>query len=521
MQKQLFYQGQIVGVQNLLDLQSVPESLFDAFAKEVVGKGVISGLVPVWNVGYGCTLPAGILFSANGKRIESTAPVAVNFGVSENLGATVPIPQSSGSDQERYVSLFGRWTETLVDLTTHPDNTQAYYTSKDGLALRVVAGDIAALGAGVRPALRPDEVLICDVKLTSSNPKADVILLDRTQKILSLIGLSIASAQHTHIIADVTNLQATLDGLTTGLAQKVGPTHDHPMTSIVGLSTALGGKANTSHTHLIADLPSYPTLATLGGAPTIHSHSIAEIANWSTTLANYSLANHTHTLFNLGAAGTNHIHSIGDICKDAMNLGNALASKAALDHGHTQAEVTGLTAALANKAGAVHQHDVTDIPQLANTIASSITGKANVGHQHYATEIVGNRGVAEAETNTSAAARFGMQGLSLPIPSNIPNGAILLLYSITILFNTAGECSTRICYGPGVAGPAKGAQLDGTIATQSVCRAKATQAGQVIPVTGYAVVRSRPAGGAYWADLYIEPDVAMTFINFSLTVIEL
>ena len=100
MEKQLFYQGQIVGVTELMKLQTVPESLFDAFAREIVGKGVIDGVVVAHNAGYGVTVSAGSMFAGSGRRATLTATSNVDCAVDKDSAATIPIPQSGGADQE-------------------------------------------------------------------------------------------------------------------------------------------------------------------------------------------------------------------------------------------------------------------------------------------------------------------------------------------------------------------------------------------------------------------------------------
>jgi hypothetical protein len=62
-----------------------------------------------------------------------------------------------------------------------------------------------------------------------------------------------ANATHTHAIADVTGLQAALDGKQA--AGSYAPaTHTHTTAQVTGLDTQLAGKANATHTHAIADV---------------------------------------------------------------------------------------------------------------------------------------------------------------------------------------------------------------------------------------------------------------------------
>ena len=82
---------------------------------------------------------------------------------------------------------------------------------------------------------------------------------------------------HSHLIADVTNLQTTLDGksnvghthviadttgLQTALDNKSPVVHTHTIPDVVGLSTALSGKSDVGHTHIVQE--SFG-LNTLGG----------------------------------------------------------------------------------------------------------------------------------------------------------------------------------------------------------------------------------------------------------------
>lgn len=57
---------------------------------------------------------------------------------------------------------------------------------------------------------------------------------------------------HTHAIADVTNLQTTLDG-------KAATSHTHIIANVTGLQTALDGKSDTGHTHTAADVTDFNT----------------------------------------------------------------------------------------------------------------------------------------------------------------------------------------------------------------------------------------------------------------------
>lgn len=323
MERQLFYQGQVVGTTEMLKLQETPEYLFDQLVKEIIGTGVISGLAVTHNAGYGVTVSAGVVFTPNGRRTSLLTNASVNCAVDYLGAATVPIPQNGGIDQERYVSVFAKWQEELSDLTTLPDNSTAYYTAKDKVTLYVVAGAIAALGAGVRPAIPGDSILLTDIKLTSSNALANTFYTDRRQTVRTLYGLSVAAQAHTHVIGDVVGLSSQLAGLTDIINQKVGPSHSHAMSDVAGLSTALAQKAATAHTHTIANVTGLQ--AVIDALPTTyaglsHSHSVAQVTGLQTALDGKASNGHGHTLASLGAAAATHSH----VGTDVTFMDNAL-----------------------------------------------------------------------------------------------------------------------------------------------------------------------------------------------------
>ena len=81
---------------------------------------------------------------------------------------------------------------------------------------------------------------------------------------------------HTHPIADVTNLQTTLDG-------KSATGHGHVIADVTGLQTALDGKAATSHGHVIGDVTGLQT-ALDGKAASVHTHAIADVTGLQAAL---------------------------------------------------------------------------------------------------------------------------------------------------------------------------------------------------------------------------------------------
>lgn len=100
-----------------------------------------------------------------------------------------------------------------------------------------------------------------------------------------------APSAHTHTIAQVTSLQATLDGkqpsgdyatttdLTSGLAGKANTSHTHTVAQVTGLQGELDSKADSTD---IPDVSGFATTSELtsglsGKANTSHTHTIAQV----------------------------------------------------------------------------------------------------------------------------------------------------------------------------------------------------------------------------------------------------
>lgn len=96
-----------------------------------------------------------------------------------------------------------------------------------------------------------------------------------------------ASSVHTHPIADVTNLQSSLDAkadasaTTTALAGKASTVHTHAISDVTNLQTSLDGKAAASHTHTASQISDSTTVgrAVLTAADATAAQSALAIAN--------------------------------------------------------------------------------------------------------------------------------------------------------------------------------------------------------------------------------------------------
>ncbi|EAX78258.1 hypothetical protein TVAG_201340 [Trichomonas vaginalis G3] len=94
---------------------------------------------------------------------------------------------------------------------------------------------------------------------------------------------------HTHTIANITNLQETLNS-----KSDVG--HTHTIANITNLQETLNSKSDVGHTHTIANITNLQE--TLNSKSDVgHTHTIANITNLQETLNRKSDVGHTHDFF--------------------------------------------------------------------------------------------------------------------------------------------------------------------------------------------------------------------------------
>lgn len=122
-----------------------------------------------------------------------------------------------------------------------------------------VSGNLAT-AASLNQFIAPiNAIELALVALQAAPPAHTHVIADVTNLQTTLDGK--APSSHTHAIAEVTNLQTTLDGkaAVSSLATKSDVGHTHPQTDVTGLTTALAGKAASVHTHAIADVTNLQT----------------------------------------------------------------------------------------------------------------------------------------------------------------------------------------------------------------------------------------------------------------------
>lgn len=128
---------------------------------------------------------------------------------------------------------------------------------------------------------------------------------------------------------------------------------------LAGIDAALGGLAPAVHTHLEADITDLQSYALA-----VHTHLEADISD----LQNYSLVGHTHTLVDVtdsGTAAAKNVPAVGDAAAGEVVLGNdsrLTDARTPTSHTHLEADITDLQ----SYALAVHTHLEADITDLQN-----------------------------------------------------------------------------------------------------------------------------------------------------------
>ena len=271
---------------------------------------------------------------------------------------------------------------------TPEDHTQEWSTITSTPTTLAGYGITDALGSSVYTAA---DVLAKIITVDGANSGLDADLLDgqhgsyyRAWTNLTGVPSTFTPSAHNHAIADITNLQTTLDG-------KAPLSHIHAITDITGLQTALNSKAEASHTHNVANINDFSTgvtniinnlsgavngLAPLDGTGKIPStyipagvDDVLEAADYASlpttgvagkiyiTLDNnkvYRWGGSTYAEISPSPGSTDavpegsvNLYFTNQRAQDA--LAGQLANKSDINHTHAIANVTGLQTALDQK----------------------------------------------------------------------------------------------------------------------------------------------------------------------------
>ncbi|KAI5531549.1 phage tail repeat-like family, partial [Trichomonas vaginalis G3] len=160
-----------------------------------------------------------------------------------------------------------------------------------------------------------------------------------------------ATKEHTHPeLADKTYVNNKMSSEVTRAENEYSKkTHTHTIANITNLQETLNRKSDVGHTHTIANITNLQE--TLNSKSDVgHTHTIANITNLQETLNRKSDVGHTHTIANI------------------TNLQETLNRKSAVGHTHTSSEITDLNVSLENKADKTY----------VNEIYQSLVGTKNI-----------------------------------------------------------------------------------------------------------------------------------------------
>ena len=219
-------------------------------------------------------------------------------------------------------------------------------------------------------------------------------LLDTIKTYIDNIAAAKANISHTHTVANVTNLQESLDGKAAS-----GHNHDGVYYTETETDTLLAGKANSSHTHTIANITNLQS--TLDGkASTSHGTHV----NYSTT------APVMDGSASVGTASTvsrsDHKHPT-DTSRAAQTSLDSHTGNKSNPHGVTLAQL-GLTATAAelNTLDGITATvtELNYVDGVTSNIQTQLNGKAASGHTHnYAgSSSAGGAATSANKLNTNA-----------------------------------------------------------------------------------------------------------------------
>ncbi|MCP3104245.1 hypothetical protein LZ198_35820 [Myxococcus sp. K15C18031901] len=184
--------------------------------------GVISGAVPaphspVANLSVDLTAP-GRAYDNLGQRIF--------FGTGQTVDCAVDlsgIPTDvSTSGSERWLGLFLRFTRLLSEPRTDGNSQQVYFRRDESFELVVRQAPEGPVGQAPKPALQPDELLLCDVRRRPGQTQILAADLDtsRRQAFIFARGSSVAVESGTWDVLSPSaqTVQATLDAVDAELA---------------------------------------------------------------------------------------------------------------------------------------------------------------------------------------------------------------------------------------------------------------------------------------------------------------
>ena len=178
----------------------------------IVKEAAVSQHSPTPNLSVDVSGSAAI-FDQSGQRIPIPSLQTVDLSAdSNNVSTSVATPGN-----EKWVSLFAKFTRTLSDPQVDGNNNTVYFERDEAVMFVKVQGAEAAIGAAVRPSLLSDGILLADVQRTQGQTQILTANISTTRRqdavVLSVGSMSVRAGTYlasdlailTYLNAHVTN----------------------------------------------------------------------------------------------------------------------------------------------------------------------------------------------------------------------------------------------------------------------------------------------------------------------------
>lgn len=155
--------------------------------------GVSSGLAiseatPTPNLTIDLSGP-GVAYDSLGQRLFVAATQNVDMSSDENGTGTAV----AGAGNEKWLSIFIAFDRILSDPRLDGNSATVFYQRDESFSINVAQGVEATIGTASRPPIRPDEILLADVRL--ENGQTQIVNTDidtsRRQDLLTFQGVSV------------------------------------------------------------------------------------------------------------------------------------------------------------------------------------------------------------------------------------------------------------------------------------------------------------------------------------------
>jgi hypothetical protein len=209
MNRSNFYFGQPVTEGELDQAFNDVDEAFAAFLRAFSYQGITRGAEVAENApaNFTVVVTPGTVYDQTQRHIEWFTNQVVNCALDE-VGAATAV---STPGQEKWLSIFAQYQETLSDPRTDENNATVYYRRTEGFKLNVVQG--AQAPSATRPPLRGDQILVADILIIHGQTQLVDADIDFTRSQVAFVLTGSPLAIREKNLADV--LQAMLDTINT------------------------------------------------------------------------------------------------------------------------------------------------------------------------------------------------------------------------------------------------------------------------------------------------------------------